>query len=247
MNRTRLTPKEHGILFSGEMVRAILDGSKTQTRRLVPDQPLCEPERFIKIGGPQGLVDSCKWRKGDRLWVRETFCLESSGGTGYLPDVLPDRPHLNIKREDENGYDDRLIPHYRATDPEPELCYEDETDRPGCKACEEGEPHCHWKPSIHMPRWASRLTLEIVSVKVERLNDISIDDAIAEGCEETSEACYTCGGSGTHPYGDCCSCDGGVNFTSPKENFAQLWESINGPGSWDSNPFVWAIEFKAVK
>jgi len=86
----------------------------------------------------------------------------------------------------------------------------------------------NWKPSIHMPRWASRLTLEIVSVKVERLNDISEEDAIAEGCS-VSET------------------DNKFSVPGPTYRFRELWESINGPGSWDRNDFVWAIEFKVVK
>jgi hypothetical protein len=79
-----------------------------------------------------------------------------------------------------------------------------------------------WKPSIHMPRWASRITLEVVSVRVERLQDISRVDAIAEGC-----------------------CD--PDSSTPKLAFEMLWQSINGPGSWEANPWVWVVEFKRIE
>lgn len=83
-----------------------------------------------------------------------------------------------------------------------------------------------WRPSIHMPRWASRILLEIVNVRVERLHDISEADAIAEGCNNSLHL-------------------QGGRFAN--ENFAHLWWTINGDGSWEANPWVWAIEFKAVQ
>lgn len=84
-----------------------------------------------------------------------------------------------------------------------------------------------WKPSIHMPRLASRITLEITGVRVERLNNIHRSDAIAEGCEMPSQR------KGMHRW--------------PEAQFADLWESINGPGSWDANPWVWVVEFKRIE
>jgi hypothetical protein len=85
-----------------------------------------------------------------------------------------------------------------------------------------------WRPSIHMPRWASRITLAVTDVRVQRLNSISEADAIAEGCPAVP----------LHSL-DCAS-------TAPSEHFRRLWESIHGPGSWDANPWVWAVSFERV-
>jgi hypothetical protein len=149
------------ILFCAEMVRALLDGRKTQTRRLVKDRP---PE-----------IEYCKYMIGDLLWVRETFI-------------------------DAQGYNDGLADFmYRA-----DVWAEGEKD----------EFKGMWTSSIFMPRAASRITLEITGVRVERLQDISDEDSIAEG------AGY------------------------PSQKFMALWQSINGKESWDSDPWVWVIEFK---
>lgn len=183
--------KERPILFSAPMVRALLDGSKTQTRRvwklpswaewdeqsggekkglLIPkNQKLRGWYSVDEVACPHGAV-------GDQLWVRETFGLY--------------------------GDKEQHVLHYRATH---------QRDGDGMR----------WKPSIHMPRWASRITLEIVGVSVERLCNISESDVIAEGCP--SEILY-----GTGWYRD-------------------LWESINGAGSWDANPWVWVIEFNRIE
>ena len=178
------------ILFSGPMVRALLEGRKTQTRRAVKPQPpsghvyvgrvLCSTHRADEgkwtwaVGQAAMLREahrvSCPYgQPGDLLWVRETF--------GEF-------------RENWIGY--------RATcgDPPPDSG--------------------SWKPSIFMPRWASRLTLRITDVRVQRLQDCSHADAAAEGVGDLIE-------------------------------YGVLWESINGPGSWDANPWVWALTFKVIK
>lgn len=196
--------KERGMIFNAEMVRAILDGRKTQTRRPIK----WKQTRFTEIGERE---DGSKWpwsedaehacdfwhpcpfgAVGDRIWVRETWA------------------RYNI---DQNSHDIA----YRATTPE---------DWP-----EEGR----WRPSIHMPRWASRILLEITNVRVERLNAISQEDAQAEGMDLT----------GWRPtYSDP---DSGGEVLTPYDNFAQLWESIYGEESWKANPWVWVIEFKRVE
>lgn len=196
--------KERGMIFNGEMVRALLDGRKTQTRRPIK----WKQTRFTEIGERE---DGSKWpwsedvehacdfwhpcpfgAVGDRIWVRETWA------------------RYNI---DQNSHDIA----YRATTPQ---------DWP-----EEGR----WRPSIHMPRWASRILLEITDVRVERLNAISQEDAQAEGLELT----------GWRPtYSDP---DSGGEALTPYDNFAQLWESIYGEESWKANPWVWVIEFKRVE
>ncbi|HEU4817711.1 hypothetical protein [Janthinobacterium sp.] len=207
--------KERPILMKGAMVRAVLDGRKTQTRRIVkqldPAMSACttgNDGRPMSVcwayGGP---VLHCPYGKpGDRIWVRETF--------GYVSPDENQRPHSECNIE------------YRA-DLAPDC-----TDRPGSWPVEEcaGDPERpRWRPSIHMPRAASRILLEIVSVRVERLNDCSDADARAEGA---------LGGHGVIP---------SYNYhATPSEHFSHLWESINGTGSWAANPWVWVIEFKRV-
>lgn len=191
--------KERGILFSAPMVRAILDGKKTQTRRLY------KPAKgFPYEDGEITPTSQDKWiewgpcpygAKGDRLWVRETT---------YSP--LTGQSHVMQMNEG-------MI--YAA----------DRSTRPA---------HYKTVPSIFMPRWASRITLEIVSVKVERLQDISPDDCASEGIETIPNAL-----SIGNPHAV-------ANAWARIDRFRQLWESINGPGSWDRNEWVWVIEFKKV-
>lgn len=190
--------KERPILFSAPMVRAILDGSKTQTRRAMKLQPADDihpvslPNRKY-MGWESSLrhahgtttVHLCPYGvPGDRLWVRETW-----------------QQHLG------NGGDSRFAT-YRATDPE------------GAGP---------WRPSIFMPRWVSRILLEITDVRVQRLQEISGSDALAEGIER--------------PH----SPDPTTVAELAVWRFRQLWESINGTGSWDANPWVWAIAFRRLQ
>lgn len=195
--------KERPILFSAPMVRAILEGRKTQTRRVIKGEGrVC----------PQG-------QPGDRLWVRETFCLESSQEYELSDSQYPrdGRPTKNEVDTCEGG--SWAVPWYRATDGEPNIVPDDLEDS--------SDDRTRWKPSIFMPRWASRIMLEIVSVRGERLNSISEEDAKAEGVY-------------AHP-----------NFTTPVYGmqFRDLWDSINGKRGigWDKNPWVWVIEFKRIK
>jgi hypothetical protein len=207
------------------MVRALLNGSKTQTRRVVKPQPpavFCEgdvaaitngtrwafsrlPER---IAHPPGLHEGilCPYgQPGDRLWVRETFADLRGTGIEHRPD--PSGP---------------LNRYAFAADHPPGSNGDEARKEFGVK----------WKPSIHMPRAASRITLEITGVRVERLQDISEDDALAEGCSSTAIV---------HEDGE----DYTGHYAS--EEYQDLWESINGPGSWDANPWVWVVEFKRVE
>lgn len=218
--------KERPILFSDAMVRAILEGRKTQTRRVVDhllgfgritefqksDSPGYDwtfrnkrmlwnditHDRFFECC-PSGQV-------GDRLWVRECFA----------------------KAEDWEDTESGLVQHadytaYRAT-----------------------EPHASvekWTPSIHMPRRASRITLEITGVRVERLNAISEDDAVAEGIE-----CIA-GPTSCSPWRNYRIRKPGEMFmhcSAPSRSFMTLWESIYGPGSWVANQWVLVREFKRV-
>ena len=214
--------KERPILFSGPMVRALLAGTKTMTRRVVkapvdfigagwkdgPDwndpgswgwEDPENPSHFLTLAREPSREDcsypiACPYGvPGDRLWVREAFV------SGYEAD---DSGYLITEDADGNELDERVW--YRA-DCEDFRWYGDDG---------ESVP-VPWKPSIHMPRWASRLTLEITGVRVERVQEISEADAIAEGCD---------------------SADG----------FRELWGSINGDGAWDANPWVWVVVFRQV-
>jgi len=204
--------KERPILFKGDMVRAILEGRKTQTRRVVklpikcPDTG-CELAGCELAGSPFDVTDrTCPYGQlGDGLWVRETF------GVLDADHQTPDCKCYYKADCREGSESDSLRKEY------------------GYK----------YKPSIHMPRWASRITLEIVSVRVERLNEISEADSAAEGI--TDGGCMNCGNS-SHPVD--CGC--GFPLPSYKESFISLWESINGAGSWQQNPWVWVVEFKKV-
>jgi hypothetical protein len=221
--------KYRPILFSGEMVRAILEGRKTQTRRPVKNGHVGRMMMGDQKIWPYKIENSCNvpmlcpyGQPGDLLWVRETFALESNYGYGsdYLPPFNDSRPVKWEYNEDEGKFWTQC--YYRATDPEPSLCCEEDD----CKQCEENGEGPHWRPSIHMPRWASRITLEITNVRVERLREISEEDAEAEG-----------------------SLLGGTNDQNGDERnyvegFMNIWEEINGPGAWKKNPWVWVIEFK---
>jgi hypothetical protein len=178
--------KERPILFSAPMVRAILEGRKTQTRRIAKElNEMPNLDGILKrFPNPKG----CRYGKpGDRLWVRETWAHERDG-TGC---------------PDDNGV------LYRATDPG----WDDE------------ETGLRWRPSIFMPRRASRITLEITDVRVQRLQEISEEDAQAEGAVGALDQSV------------------GNNWCA-SQAFAALWESINGPDSWDANPWVWAVTFR---
>lgn len=203
--------KERPVIFNGEMVRAILDGRKTQTRRSISDRHLhlidvasqvgeCYPlESGIDHANSQSYYrEHCPFGKvSDRLWVRETWTPES------------------IDAEDGN-----YSPDYRAM--------------------ANGQPlDGRWTPSIHMPRWASRITLEITGVRVERLQDISEADAINEGIDadslDESQDKY-----------DCIADHNMTGRPTARGHFSDLWQSIYGAENWRANPWVWVIEFRRV-
>lgn len=209
---------ERGMIFNGQMVRAILDGRKTQTRRPVKF-PVIDKNMGCELAGNElagELAAGNYWnsqfgKPGDRIWVRETFS------------TVPDH------------------------------------DEPaGCSAllyaADGNSPYGKWTPSIHMPRWASRILLEITDVRVERLNGISDADCIAEGIIPVPKdrvddhqfwRDYRLSGDGT------------FCVHTPRESFESLWKSVRGksfdheedtgPGSWQANPWVWVIEFKRIE
>lgn len=217
--------KERPILFSAPMVRALLNGSKTQTRRIVKPQPVELPDfnrggLSINVGGakyqtfnPEMYRHRCPYgQAGDLLWVRETWrhtasCLDEA--RAITEDIMS-----GSAVDWRADYVERLIKTGELTREDAEVSSDFET----------------WKPSIHMPRWASRIMLEIINVRIEQLQAISDADCIAEGAS---------GGHGSipdYPYA-----------ATPAEHYLHIWESINGSGSWKSNPWIWVVEFKVIK
>ncbi|EPD5685882.1 hypothetical protein [Escherichia coli] len=186
--------KERGMIFNDEMVRAILGGNKTQTRRIV------EEKFYGRAVAAELLAKHCPYgQPGDRIWVRETYRVH-----GKATDVAT------------------LV--YRAS---VRNSWTEQTHRVPVEVCNKPVSE-KWTPSIHMPRWASRILLEITDVRVERLHDMSEADAKAEGASPVTykitqpEAVYRVG-------------------------FGDIWRGIYGQENWLSNPWVWVIEFKRIK
>ncbi len=195
--------REHPILFSAPMIRAILDGRKTMTRRVIKNVP-----EILMIGQPlpelveaykNAWIKTCPYQPGDHLWVREAWGVAPCYNI-YAPRNIP----LSSRRHVD----------YKADGPEYWGVHADK-----------------WRPSIFMPRWASRITLEVEAVRVERLQDITEEDAVAEGFvsqwDEDADSSYEHG-------------------PSARELFAALWDSLNAKRNygWVTNPFVWVITFK---
>lgn len=208
--------QERPILFSAPMILAILNGRKTQTRRVVKPQGAIltdEMARNFGVRPPekqnQPVINCPYGQPGDMLWVRETW------------------NHSNFPL---GPYDENCEVFYRAD-------YFDDPLGPDLELSQDGIRR-KWRPSIHMPRSASRITLEITAVRVERLHEISIQDAKQEGIEGQSDTGpwrnYLRRGY-WHPEG---------KDTAPICSYQSLWESINGESSWEANPWVWVIRFE---
>ncbi|WP_289140896.1 hypothetical protein [uncultured Pseudomonas sp.] len=221
--------KERPILFKGPLVRAILSGQKTVTRR-----PLKMPHGFWETSATGELVPipaNCPYGKpGDRLWVRETWGVISHDFDehGNMIDWEPDRPASPI-REMPFGhgyYSGHVI--YRA-DGEAAWAGDDDGG---------GDDRSAWKPSIHMPRIASRILLEITDVRVERLQDISDAEIEREGIDLDALA------DGQDRYDMCHAGSGADGRPTLRTAWRHLWESTGG--NWDGNPWVWVVEFKRV-
>ncbi|MFH2559864.1 hypothetical protein ABK660_06085 [Klebsiella pneumoniae] len=230
---TKIT--ERGMIFNAEMVRALVSGRKTQTRRIMKPQPEpCPrgghwwPSNVFKTmlhvedemqngkGGWGGLVgDACPFGAvGDRIWVRETWGVVSHAFSedGLMIDWVPDRPATAIHEMPfGNGY----YSGYAIYAADGDFTWGDDDGYEDGRSC--------WKPSIHIPRAASRILLEITDVRVERLRSMSQDDARAEGV---------------------------IAASGPMEAglaFRELWDSIYGEESWKANPWVWVIKFKRIE
>lgn len=217
--------KERPILFSGPMVRALLAGTKTQTRRMLKGDFMRDPSgsqdaKWYFRGPRQACWDSyetlaelvahhCRHgQPGDRLWVREAWTPDPpcDGTWGYTA-------WAGCREGQIAGVPERFR--------HPAFCN---------YAADWLHGPINWTPSIHMPRWASRLTLEITGMRVERLQDISEADAAAEGVATRAPDAISPA-----------SLD-----ADPSNQFRWLWESINGPGSWAADPWVWVVEFQRI-
>lgn len=248
---------ERPILFSAPMIRALLAGTKTQTRRVCKNQPypngykfdgrdfLCHndylpPSAMLMDGGRgklrwttsdvEGWESECPYGlAGDQLWVREAWTFAGTLDPGIL-----------VYRAD---YPACVPRHYENVPPESAL---------------------KWRPSIHLARDQSRIQLEVTGVRVERLQDISEDDAVAEGCKADVPETWWQG------YKDCGGSMGWIHqqatgdeppdwmiephkmaptphlVRSAKWHYELLWDAINGPGSWEANPWVWVVEFRRL-
>lgn len=219
--------KERPILFSAPMVRALLEGRKTVTRRLVKN-----PEYFGCLTGDcpherqqecdQAVAADCPYgQPGDRLWVREAW---------RVPISLDDLSGKQIADKClDAGYRNPWCP----------IQYEADSARTSEKDWREFGPHPNtqvpgrYRHARFMPRWASRIMLEVTGVRVERLQAISDADAIAEGIIRDRDGWR---GAPDLPW-----------FASPVATFRSLWESINGSGSWDDNPLVWVVKFQRIQ
>ncbi|MDW3682986.1 hypothetical protein RA280_14760 [Cupriavidus sp. CV2] len=218
--------KEHPIRFSGAMVRAILDDRKTQTRQIMKPQPTPGLDGWDwswPIPGKNvtpGTFD--RWRADAKNPLSPRYCPYGKPGDRLWVRethraVYPQDPTYNGGEPIE--YD------YRAT------------YKPGDRLCDP----TRWTPSIHMPRAACRLVLEVTRVRVERLNDCSFEDALAEGIPDyrqmLTEQC-------THgESADACA----RRLRWPQRQYALLWDEINGAGAWEANPWVWVVEFRRVQ
>ncbi|HDH1524126.1 TPA: hypothetical protein PIU61_004754 [Klebsiella quasipneumoniae subsp. similipneumoniae] len=253
--------KERGMIFNSEMVRAIVSGRKTQTRRIMKVQPsedftpmnmALETDYKARWYTP-GVVDkdgylqpaskkvfgvsnenegySCPFGAvGDRIWVRETFqgpLFDYDLMDSYCKDPTPfEKPEFCVYKAD--GV------------PAPEFYDADD------------ELHCCWRPSIHMPRWASRILLEITDVRVERLNAISEEDAQREGVhtEVWDQTVVARNYAARDEFFQFWS-EGMPHYVEMNQlyrsSFRSLWESIYGAENWLANPWVWVIEFKRVE
>ncbi len=231
---------EKPIIFCDPMVRSILSGTKTQTRRIIKPKPWNKNGDTVDIGIASGAhyvkgsdgrmyfqfdhprggpltAHVAPYAVGDVLWVREACRADEDMADQKYVEYLADSSRRLLDLAPDDNCSDAFsdwwnLMAYRSNDP----------GLDGSKPV----------PSIHMPRWASRITLKVTGVKVERLNDISEDDAVAEGCA---------GCLGPNP-----------DFPdewdpAPEEEFQDLWNSIHGPGSWNANPWVCAITFERVQ
>jgi hypothetical protein len=233
--------KEKPISFNAPMVRAVLANIKKMTRLVILPRPVIdsgfeanydEPEwvlnwkKYEDGFTPEELAKKCPYGKpGDHLWVRETWAVAINVEN---QDNWPGRPHIQVGD----------MPFSKA------VVYAADGHFQWCDGDGFLIDKSQWKPSIHMPRWASRITLRITDIRVERLRNISEADAIAEGIVQGSDGYFYTGvpvKTGTETF---------ARYVTARNAFKHLWQSIYGNDpvkSWDANPWVWALSFERVK
>ena len=217
------------IIFSAPMVRALLDGRKTQTRRVLPlahpkfsHQNVLDPDMLVDkqyvwfwdgVHDCVGASWTLPYAPGDRLWVREAHYLTDDGESEYA-----------VFAADQGDVDEHLASMQTTMTSHPSIDW---------------SKHLRLRPSIHMPRWASRLTLTVTDVRVQRLQDISEADAVAEGIQRLI------GSKGPNYFTREISGKWSGSFNAPTaaEVYSDLWNSLHGPGAWDANPWVVALTF----
>lgn len=261
--------KERPILFSGPMVRAILEGWKTQTRRVVKAEHLRGSMEPGQVLNERTTNDAPRWcpyvQPGDRLWVRETWAYNGQAYKNYGPEER--------RREGYVTYaaDGAKVTHYFPEGPmlpsppqtlPARMETEDEVSFENRKNDYYINYFRRFRPSIHMPRWASRITLEVTEVRVQRLQEVSEEDARAEGVAPVIHEEWTAYDPETEGYpsfsvepdAETIACrrlenirhHGPKVISTAKEQFRLLWLSINGLESWDANPWTWAISFRVL-
>ena len=206
--------KARPILFTPENAQKVHDGAKTQTRRIVKPQPPANCDKPMFDAAGYGFFYEQPDSDGDALDVWP----EGSDGIKCLYGMVGDRLWVREAWRVFGGLEYEYQQHL------PSVRYRGDIS----DALEYLQ--AEWRPSIHMPKWACRTWLDLTAVRVERLQDITEDDARAEGCAPV-----------VHDK------DGAVDCGTRKTIFRQLWESIHGPGSWGENPWVWVLEFKRMQ
>lgn len=222
------------ILFSAPMVRAILDGRKVQTRRVVKPQPVFVADPSVpfktKDADPNGIIRCPYGKPGDLLTVKENawmWCAKVVSSTDKTRTGNPKVAWCECRN---------VMPVYSQEKP---------SHIPDGKSERVGDVEYCWhrKPGRFLPAWASRITLELTAVRIERLQEISAEDAIAEGIEIKK-------GSGMIAGEDCFMMTTNSGYMRGAAGaimaYSDLWNSINGPGSWDANPWVWVLSFRKV-
>ena len=269
--------KEKPILFSTEMIKAILSGRKTQTRRIINPQPIYHhgEGKYTSFSWKDGffalyqypenslILEHCPYKLNQKLWVRETWRVGAWKQTGNNWDnyglmAIDYKAGNFIRKEWLKAYDfdffDKLVKQ-SIEEAKKANVKKDEYDY---YVWNPGESPCRWRPSIFMPRWASRINLEIINIRIERIQDISEENANAEGIFFTDYGtnCFHPKPCPLPEYHKTHNLKNGWNWKNSKSDsecwgsakfaFAALWNSINekrGYG-WDLNPWVWVIEFK---
>ena len=236
------------ILFSAPMVQALLDGRKTQTRRILKGVPeWCDTDRKPGYSclTPPGHIEfrghypgddqveagygskfiKLRFVKGDRLWVRESWRVSPDAAEGWHPDHM--RGFIDYQA---GGYAELVAPSFEAVE-RAAFTKHDDRDWDFLPS--------RWRPGIHMPRWASRLTLAVTNVRVERLRDISLEDVLAEGCPIDPDYRDTTA-DGSNPY---MVAIGVAQWQTPHLWYHRLWDALNGAGAWEANPWVSVTTF----